>query len=121
MEIKVNDQQQRFYLAGDRWIPAIGHEIQVGKYYFCAIPKEDSVNVSDIISGVKLFDIKMTPAIMAQTTTKKDTMEFLKKMGEVTANWVSSTENFDRKIAEMRKSVVDKLGERPSTEDVDVI
>lgn len=30
MEIKVNEQTQRFSLAFDKWIPAVGHEIKVG-------------------------------------------------------------------------------------------
>lgn len=46
MEIKVNEQTQRFYPVFDEQVPAVGHEIKVGQYRFCGIPLSNSINVS---------------------------------------------------------------------------
>ncbi|MRC81645.1 hypothetical protein GH883_34105, partial [Bacillus thuringiensis] len=95
MEIKVNEQAQRFYLAFDEWVPAVGHEIKVGKYRFCAIPLSKSINISEVTSGVHAMSIPIDFRIWMATSTKEDTMRFLEKAGEGLKRILKRQSNLD--------------------------
>lgn len=79
MEIKVNEQAQRFYLACDKWEPAIGHGIKVGEYHFFVAPIGGKFNVSEATTGIKVFEIPINVQNFLETKTKQGTMDFLKK------------------------------------------
>ncbi|PEU07176.1 hypothetical protein CN525_26765, partial [Bacillus sp. AFS014408] len=76
------EQSQRFYLAFEKWESAVGHEIKVGQYRFCAIPLSESINISEVTSGVNAINIPMSLEIRMVTATKEETMKFFEKVGE---------------------------------------
>ncbi|MBG9610581.1 hypothetical protein [Bacillus toyonensis] len=119
MEIKVNEQAQRFYLAFDEWVPAVGHEIKVGQYRFCAIPLSESINILEVTSGVHAITIPIDMRIWMATSTKEDTMRFLEKAGEGLKRILERQSNLDELLAKNIKIAFDRLGEMPPIEDVD--
>ena len=122
MEIKVNEQAQKFHLAtATNWESLIGHEIQVGKYRFSAVPVADQINVSEVTTGFKAISLPMTQDVLIQTSTKEDTMKFLYKVGkrmESIVNKVGSS-YLDNLIEDSRKLNLERIGEMPPIEDVD--
>lgn len=123
MEIKVNEQAQKFNLATNQgnWQQAIGHEIQVGKYRFCAVPMGYHINVSEITTGVRAINVAITQEVWDETRTKEDTVKYLYKVGkrmEEVINKVGSS-NLDKLIADSKKNNLEKIGEMPPIEDVD--
>lgn len=119
MEIKVNEKTQRFYLAFDEWVPAIGHEIKVGQHRFCAIPLSDSINVSEVTSGVKAISVPINLKVWMLTSTKEDTMRFLEKVGEQLKLIMEERGNFDELLKKQKKIAFERLGEMPPIENVD--
>ncbi|MGG3652556.1 hypothetical protein ABES36_14125 [Bacillus pseudomycoides] len=119
MEIKVNEQTQRFYLAFEKWEPAVGHEIKIGQYSFCAIPLSKSIDISEVTSGAKIISIPMSLELMMVTATKEGTMQFLKKFGERLKRKIGSIKDFDEQLKKMQKTAFDRLGVMPPIENVD--
>ncbi|MGE1044063.1 hypothetical protein ACQGRZ_28505 [Bacillus wiedmannii] len=119
MEIKVNEQAQRFYLAFDEWVPAVGHEIKIGQYRFCAIPLSKSINISEVTSGVHAMSIPIDFRIWMATSTKEDTMRFLEKAGEGLKRILERQSNLEELLEKNKKIAFDRLGEMPPIEDVD--
>ncbi|PEB52468.1 hypothetical protein COO03_11845 [Bacillus sp. AFS098217] len=120
MKIKVNEQSQRFYLAFEKWESAVGHEIKVGQYRFCAIPLSESINISEVTSGVNAINIPMSLEIRMVTATKEETMKFFEKVGEHLKRIIESTKDFDDRLKEMKKTAFERLGEMPPIENVDI-
>ncbi|PRT35459.1 hypothetical protein [Bacillus wiedmannii] len=123
MEIKVNEQAQKFHLATNQgnWQQAIGHEIQVGKYRFCAVPMGYHINVSEVTTGVRAINVAITQGVWDETKTKEDTVKFLYKVGkrmEEVINKVGSS-NLDKLIEDSKKNNLEKIGEMPPIEDAD--
>jgi hypothetical protein len=119
LKIKVNEQPQRFYLAFDEWVPAVGHEIKIGEYRFCTIPLSKSINISEVTSGVHAMSIPIDSRIWMATSTKEDTMKFLTKAGEGLKRILERQSNLDELLAKNKKIAFDRLGEMPPIEDVD--
>ncbi|WP_151035568.1 hypothetical protein [Bacillus wiedmannii] len=119
MKIKVNKQTQRFYLAFEKWEPVVGHEIRVGEYRFCAIPLSKSINISEVTSGVHAISIPIDSLVWMATSTKKDTMKFLEKAGEVLKRIIEKQSNFDELLTKNKKIAFERLGKMPPIEDVD--
>ncbi|PEF68717.1 hypothetical protein [Bacillus cereus] len=120
MEIKINEQSQKFHLATtEGYVHGIGHGIQVGKYKFCAIPIGKNINISEITTGVKVINVPITIDIFIQTSTKEDAKKFLVKVGEMVKRIISKAENIDTLIEDAKKSIVESFGEIPQPEDVD--
>ncbi|HDR3899171.1 TPA: hypothetical protein QCO88_001676 [Bacillus cereus] len=120
MEIKVNEQTQKFHLATtEGYVHGIGHGIQVGKYKFCAIPIGKNINISEVTTGVKVINVPITIDIFTQTSTKEDAMKFMVKVGEMVERIISKAENIDILIEDAKKSIVESFGEIPQPEDVD--
>ncbi|OWT50538.1 hypothetical protein [Bacillus sp. K2I17] len=119
MEIKVNEQTQRFYLAFEKWEAVVGHEIKIGKYRFCAIPLSKSINISEVTSGVHAITIPIDLGIWMATSTKEDTMKFLEKAGEGLKRIIEKQSNFNELLTKQKKVAFERLGEMPPIEDVD--
>lgn len=119
MQIKVNEQTQRFYLAFDQWEPAVGHEMKVGKYRFCAIPLNDGINISEVTSGANVINIPLSLELRIVTATKEGTMQFLEKFGERIKQKIESIKDFDEQLEKMKKTAFERLGEMPRIENVD--
>ncbi|AFL46435.1 MULTISPECIES: hypothetical protein [Bacillus cereus group] len=122
MEIKVNEQTQRFYLAFDewvQWVPAVGHGIKVGQYHFCAIPLSDSINVSEVTSGVKAISVPINLKVWMLTSTKEDTMRFLEKVGEHLKIIMEERGDFDELLKKQKKIAFERLGAMPPIENID--
>ncbi|MEH7355105.1 hypothetical protein V7150_16225 [Neobacillus drentensis] len=120
MEISVNEQPQQFYLAFDKWRSAVGHQIKVGKYSFCAIPLSECINVSEVTSGVKVIAIPMNVEILMLTESKEGSIKFFNKIGESLKRIIGSTDNFESQLEEMRKTAFERLGKMPPIENVDI-
>jgi hypothetical protein len=122
MEIKVNEQPQRFYLAWkDKWVEAVGHEIKVGNYSFCATPMPTGmINISETTTGLKFYELPMNAYVLSKTETKEKTFKFLEKVGESLVRLIGKTNDFDKRIQEGRKKTEELIGRKPETENVDI-
>lgn len=120
MNITVNEQEQRFYLAAKKWEPVVGHEIKIGEYRFCAIPTEDGINVSEVSSGAKVtvFPMNLKNSLLAQT--KKDSMKIFNKIGESIKRIIEKQSDFDAQLEKLKQTAFDRLGKMPPIVDVDV-
>ncbi|MGR5980855.1 hypothetical protein ACT7DJ_34725 [Bacillus cereus] len=119
MEIKVNEQTQRFHLAFEKWEPVVGHEIKVGKYRFCAIPLGKSINISEVTSGTEVISIPKSFENMMLTTTKEDSMKFFEIVGERLKDIIERKNNFDELLDKARHAAFERLGEMPPIENID--
>ncbi|MED4399829.1 hypothetical protein [Metabacillus fastidiosus] len=120
MKITVNEQPQRFYLAFDKWEAAVGHEITVGEYRFCAIPLSKTVNISEVTSGAKVLDIPISFEMMMVTATKEGSMEFFKKIGKRLEQAIIRKNDFDQQLTKMKETAFERLGEMPPIETVEI-
>ncbi|MDA2637863.1 hypothetical protein PDQ79_25570 [Bacillus cereus] len=119
MEIKVNEQTQRFYLAFEKWEPVVGHEIKVGKYRFCAIPLSECINISEVTSGANVVNIPMSFETTMITASKEGAMKFFEKVGERLKRKIESKKDFDEQLEKMKKTAFKRLGKMPPIENVD--
>lgn len=119
MDITVNEQAQQFYLALEKWSPVMGHEIKIGEYRFCAIPIGNRINISEVTTGARLFNIPVDLIIHLITETKEDTIKFLYEVGESIKRVLDKQADFDGMLSEMKKTAFERLGEMPPVEDVD--
>lgn len=117
MDITVNEQAQQFYLALEKWAPVIGHEIKVGEYRFCAIPIANRINVSEVTTGARMFDVPVDLTIHLITETKEDTIKFLYTVGESIKKVIEKQPDFDEMLIEMKEAAFDLLGEMPPIQD----
>ena len=120
MKIKVNEQPQRFYLAMNKWVPAVGHGMQVGDIQLCAIPMGKVINISEVSSGTKLTTYKLDIVDWFETEEKEGFLNLLQRIGESLVTGLSKIDHIDAEIKKMRKVAIDKLGPMPVIEDVDV-
>lgn len=121
MKITVNEQPQRFHLAFKKWEPAVGHEIQVGEYRFCAIPLGNRINVSEVTTGMRLLVLPVNNRIWFETSTKEKSIKFFEGLGHQIAKQIMiDKSHFDKEFARMKKVSFDKLGEMPPIENVDI-
>ncbi|MFE4523435.1 hypothetical protein ACFRCQ_15200 [Cytobacillus firmus] len=119
MDITVNQQAQQFYLALEKWAPVMGHEIKIGEYRFCAIPIGNRINISEVTTGARLFNIPVDLTIHLITETKEDTIKFLYEVGESIKRVLDKQADFDGMLSEMKKTAFERLGEMPPIEDVE--
>lgn len=119
MGITVNEQVQQFYLALEKWTPVMGHEIKIGEYRFCAIPIGNRINISEITTGARVFNIPVDLTISLITETKEDTIKFLYYVGESIKRIIDKLDDFAGMLLEMKKTVFKRLGEMPPIKDCD--
>jgi hypothetical protein len=119
LEVTVSEQAKRFYLAFDKWQPAVGHEINVGKYRFCAIPLSSVLNISEVTSGAKVLNIPMTLEIMMITVSKEDSIEYFKQVGQKLKLAIERAKDFDEHVSNMKQMAFERLGEMPPIEEFD--
>jgi hypothetical protein len=121
MEITVNEQPQLFPLAfSDGWKQGAGHEIRVGDYRFCAIPKHDVINITEITSGMKFFNIPVDLTTYLITATQEETIQYFYQVGERIKELIAKQNNFDKVLDQMRKKSIELHGEMPAIENVEV-
>lgn len=121
MNITVNEKLQYFYLAlSDRYTRKAGHEINVGKYRFCALPLNDSINISEVTTGAKVVDVSVDFTTSSLLKTKEDTIKFLHQIGESISQIIEEQGNFDEVLENMQEKIIDRLGEKPEIKDVSV-
>lgn len=121
MKVTVNEQAQRFYLAFDKWESVVGHEIKVGEFQFCAIPLSGRINISEVTSGMKIFDIPLDFGTMVVTATKEGSLEFFEHVGNRIKKIIERTINFDEQLEKKKEISILRLGEMPAIENVDVL
>lgn len=121
MEIKINEQTQRFYLAfEDEWKGVIGHEIKVGKHRFCAIPADGVINISEVTTGMKAMNITVDLTILFMTETKEDFIKYLYTVGERLKKVIERDIDFDKKLEFSKTIAIGRLGEMPPIKNVDL-
>lgn len=118
MEITVNEQTQKFYLAMDKWKEVVGHEIKVGEYRFCAIPFIDNINISEVTTGARILYIPVNDEMMTALVTKEGSMRYFKKTGKHLKKLIESANDFDKRLAMMGKTAFERLGKMPQVENV---
>ncbi|HEY4601238.1 MAG TPA: hypothetical protein VIG73_08215 [Cerasibacillus sp.] len=121
MKVIVNEQPQQFYLAYfNKWMPAVGHEIRVGLYQFCAIPLSNHINVSEVTTGTRVLSISIDFEIMMHTATKEGTIEYFEKIGNQLKQLIERTNDFDQQLVKIKQVTYERLGEMPPIEEVDI-
>lgn len=121
MKIKVEKQTKQFFLAKSSvWQKAVGHQINVGEYKFCAIPLSECINISEVTSGAKILELPMTPEIYEATQTKEDAIFLFSKVGKSLERIINSSKNFQKQIDEIKEQAESKLGKRPPVENYDI-
>ncbi|HDR3524068.1 TPA: hypothetical protein QCN93_004781 [Bacillus pacificus] len=120
MKIEVSKKTKCFYLAFDKWVAAVGHEIKIGKYRFCAVPASKGVNISEVTSGAKVLYVPMSVELYLLGSTKKGFVKALEKYAEVIKEKIEKEHNFDELITSMQQKSVSKLGEMPPIESIDI-
>lgn len=119
MKVTVNEQPQRFQLAfSEGWQSKVGHEIKVGKYRFCAIPSDETINISEVTSGAKLVDLPIDLGVMMATATKEGAMEFFEGVGKRLIPLIKQYD-FEKEIERYKQISVEHLGAMPPTESFD--
>lgn len=128
MEVTVNEQAKRFWMArtfldnGEHmWKPVVGHEITVGEFsFFIAALPNNLLNVSEVTTGYKVFEIPLTFVDLIVTDTKEQTMEFYRDyVGERLKRIIQKTPNLKQQVSAVRENQQEQLGEMPPIEDVD--
>ncbi|MCC2459664.1 hypothetical protein LKL90_04695 [Bacillus mobilis] len=120
MKIEVSEKTKRFYLAFDTWVAAVGHEIKIGKYQFCAVPTSKGVNISEVTSGAKVLYVPMSVELYLLGSTKEGFVKVLEKYAKIIKEKIEKENNFDELITSMQQKSVSKLGEMPLIESFDV-
>lgn len=120
MKIEVSEKTKRFYLAFDKWVAAVGHEIKIGKYQFCAVPTSEGVNISEVTSGAKVLYVPMSIELYLLGSTKKGFVKALEKYAGVIKEKIEKEHNFDELIISMQQKSFSKLGEMPPIESIDI-
>jgi len=120
MKVEINEQPKKFHLAfKNQWMPAVGHEMSIGKYKFSVVATPKATIFSDVTSGVKVMVFPVNILVHMITSTKEDTMEYYRVIGEKVKERIEKTSHFDSELEKMRKMSLDQLGEMPPIEDVD--
>ncbi|MFA2556169.1 hypothetical protein AB1I77_25580 [Bacillus paranthracis] len=120
MKIEISGKTKRFYLAFDKWVAAVGHEIKIGKYQFCAVPTSKGVNISEVTSGAKILHVPMSVELYLLGSTKQGFVKALEKYAGVIKEKIEKENSFDELITSMQQKTVSKLGEMPPIESIDV-
>lgn len=128
MEVTVNEQPKRFWMARtvsheDKyvWKPVVGHEIKVGEFsFFAAALPNNVLNVSEVSTGYKVFDTKLTIVDLIITETKEQTMEFYRDyVGEELKKILQKAPDFKQKLAAIQEKQNAIFGKMPEIEDFD--
>ena len=120
MEVNVSNQTKKFWLALEKWEPVVGHEISIGEYKFCAIPLSNRINVSEVTTGAKFFELPIDPSIHLLTESKESAIKFFYTVGETIKRIIDKQENFDKMLSDMKKVSHERLGEMPPIEDIEL-
>ena len=120
MKVKVNEQPQRFYLAMNKWEPAVGHGIQIGDMQLCAIPMGGIINISEVTTGARMMRYKLGIIEWLETADPEGFLNYLQRVGEDLVKRLSKHDDLDQQIEKLRAVAFEKLGPMPAIEDVDV-
>lgn len=120
MKVKINEQPQRFYLAKDKWFPAVGHGIQIGDFQLCAVPMDGIINISEVTSGGKLMRYKLNIIEWLETSDQEGFLTYLQRVGEDLVKRLSKHKDLNQQIEKLRAIAFEKLGPMPAIEDVDI-
>lgn len=120
MEIKVHEQPKRFQLAMNGWVGAIGHEINVGEYSFCAIPTGDFINVSEVTTGLRMFNVQITDDIASKTETKEKANQYFYTLGDKLKTMIERSEDFKGHLELWRRYTRKRFGEQPEIYAVNI-
>ncbi|MCR6096900.1 hypothetical protein HXA31_20285 [Salipaludibacillus agaradhaerens] len=123
MKITVDREPKRFYLALSEWTIAYGHKIQVGDYSFCAIPKDREIHIFEETSGMRVTAINYGDSLTnILLSTKEGALQYFDEIGKYLSKVIKrqGEEIFTCRIEKNRQIIIDKLGEKPPTEDHDI-
>lgn len=127
MEITVKEQPKRFWFSMQtaeddyEWQSVVGHEIKVGEYsFFAAALPNNILNVSEVTTGCKVFETKLTVFDLMITETMEETMVFyrdyvVEKLKEI----IQKVPDFKQQLVAIQEKQKVLLGDMPVIEDVD--
>lgn len=125
MEVNVHEQEKKFFLSSEKgWFSMVGNEIEIGKHRFCATPHGDAFSskiiFSEVTSGARLTAIDLDFFDSIVLDSKEDYLKFLKTKARKLADLLSKRSDLDDEVLKMEYLAINKLGPKPSTEDIDI-
>lgn len=124
MEVKVHEQEKRFYLAAAGWLPMAGNEITIGKHSFCATPYADKLEsfilFSEVSSGSRVKRVRVGILDMIALDTKKKYLDFIESESIKLVKILGEQKDLDNKVLEMERMAIERFGPKPPTEEIDV-
>ncbi|GAF63603.1 hypothetical protein BTS2_0494 [Bacillus sp. TS-2] len=120
MQIKVSEDTFRFYIASEKWVPVVGHEIKVGEHKFCAIPNTAGICVAEVTSGIVAMNIKSNILMVLETFSKEKTILYFEDIGKRIQKAIEVNPNFEENLKIETLKVLERLGEMPPIEKVDI-
>lgn len=123
-QIEVSEQAEEFYLSTMKgWVKVAGHCISINDLKFSAVPfsgrSSDSIRVSEIESGAKLFDVSVSNKVQSY----EETMAFLEINVAISIVKVIEKigiEKMRKQVKRMAEISLKKHGEKPFTTVVDI-
>lgn len=127
MNITVIEQPKRFWfstktcLDNYEWQPVVGHQIKVGEYsFFAAALPGNVLNVSEVTTGCKVFETKLTILDIMHLSTKEEMMIFYRDyVGEKLKEALERVPDFEQQLIDMQEKQKVLFGNMPEIEDVD--
>lgn len=121
MNIQVSEDKNEFFLAYEEWLPVEGHEIKVGNHRFCAAILEGEINVSEVLSGMKLFGVPLSKRTIESLETSEGTVRLFQDIGSIIQSTMEGLPNFDSVIAAASAKAEKRLGKRPRNGQEDTL
>lgn len=123
MKITVHEQEKRFHLAVNEWLPIVGLGFAIGKHSFCATPYGDefgcTIIFSEVTSGARVKIVKLEFFDLIILDEKSKFIELIRTEAGKIANALKRKPDLDSEILKMEYLAISKLGPKPPTEEID--
>lgn len=130
MKFLLNDKEQWFYITTQKgYEKAIGHEMEIGKYRFAALPMNDPkrglvISITEVTSGYRLTHFPVNNLMEDVAATKEGFMSTLVLVADFTKRFIEKIgeEKIDKSLEDNIKKAAEKFGPMPKiseNEEVD--
>lgn len=122
--VQVDPEAKFFYLSTIKgWVKLYGHAISINNYQFSVIPLGSIFRISEIESGAKFVDIPVPDSIQSyeevmnylETVIGVNLVDLIRKVNEKDSN------RLEKEIERMRLQAVQLHGQKPHTEQAEVL
>lgn len=122
MEVIVNDQLQKFWLATeDGWVDAVGHALHLDDIHLCVVAYDNKINVSEVTTGMRVAEKELSFMDLLNLQEKEDVMAYYNKIGQqISQQFSGKLPAIKQRIDERSKVTQSRLGTPPPIEDVDM-